>query len=135
MHVFINDNKVQMIQDMQEEQIETIRHLFQVVHPIEHFARTPKVGWVYDFKGECYPDIASVTPRQIRQAWILLGRSLTVIEIAIDSLPEPHRSLARAEWEYSTIVMRRNPLVTLLAQLNGYTDDDLDALWIFAGSI
>lgn len=135
MNVFINDNKVQMISDMSEEECEKIRHLYQVVYPIEHFPREPKVGWIHDAKGGCHPNIKEVTPRQIRQAWILMGKSLTEIEIAIDSLPEPQRSLARAEWEYSTVVFRRNPLVTLLAYLNGYSDDELDALWLFAGSL
>lgn len=134
MKAFINDNKIVMLQDMSEEDVDKIRHLFQQVIDTSIFARDVKIGWIYE-KGDCYPDIKSVTPRQIRQAWILSGKNLTEIEIAIDSLSEPYRSLARAEWEYSTLVFRRNKLVDMLAAANGYGADELDALWIFAGTL
>lgn len=134
MYAIINDNKIVDIREISEEEMIGIAGRNQNVIEYSSFVRPPYIGWLYE-KGVAFPDIKSVTPRQIRQAWILSGQSLTVIEIAIDSLPEPYRSLARAEWEYSTIVMRRNPLVSMLASANGYTDDELDALWIFAGTL
>jgi hypothetical protein len=79
--------------------------------------------------------VRDVTPRQIRQAWILSGKQLSEIDDAIAALPEPHRSLAQIEWEYSTIVMRNNPLVAMLGQAQGYTSQQLDDLWILAASL
>jgi hypothetical protein len=134
MYAVINDNKIVDIRDILEDEMPGVAGRNQHVVEYSSFVRPPYVGWLYE-NGIAFPDIKSVTPRQIRQAWILSGQSLTVIEIAIDSLVEPHRSLARAEWEYSTIVMRRNPLVAMLANANGYTDEQLDALWIFAGTL
>lgn len=131
---FINNYKVEQLEDLTIEDVDLIRHLYQIVIDTTDLPRAPKIGWVFD-NGTLYPDIKPVTPRQIRQAWILLGNSLSIIDIAIDTLPEPHKSLARAEWEYSTLVFRRNKLVTMLGQMNGYTDDQLDTLWIFAGAL
>lgn len=134
MYAIINDNKIVDIREISEDEMSVVRGMNQHVIEYSSFVRPPYIGWVYE-KGVAFPDIKSVTPRQIRQAWILMGKSLTEIEDAIDSLSEPHRSLARAEWEYSTLVFRRNPLVAMLAGMNGYTDEELDALWIFAGSL
>lgn len=134
MYVIINDNKVVDIRDISEEELVSVRGTNQQVVEYSYFTRAPKVGWVY-INGVCHPDIKPVTPRQIRQAWILMGKQLSEIDTAIDSLPEPHRSLAKAEWEYSTLIIRENNLVSTLGQMQGYSADSLDALWIFAGGL
>lgn len=79
--------------------------------------------------------IPNVSPRQIRQALILQGISLSQIETALDGLPEPTRSLAKIEWEYSVGFVRANPLVAQVAVILGWTPEQLDALWVFAGSL
>lgn len=81
------------------------------------------------------PPIPNVTPRQIRQALIISGVDLNTIEAAIDSMPEPQRSLARTEWEYSTAFERNRPLVAQVGQLLGWTDTQLDTLWVMAGTL
>lgn len=76
-----------------------------------------------------------VTPRQIRQALILSGITLDQIDQAIDSLEEPTRSLARVEWEYSIAFQRHRPLVSQVAAMLGWNDDQLNALWDLAASL
>jgi len=76
--------------------------------------------------------IDDVTPRQIRQAWVLMGRQLSEIDNAIAALPEPTKTLAAIEWEFSTLVQRSNPLVAMLGASQGFSSDQLDSLWKFA---
>lgn len=80
-------------------------------------------------------ELKDVTPRQIRQALILSGITLDQIDQAIDSLDEPTKSLARVEWEYSIAFQRHRPLVSQVAQMLGWTDEQLDALWRLAASL
>jgi hypothetical protein len=77
----------------------------------------------------------SVTPRQIRQALVLNGVSLAAIDSALAGLPDPTKTMAQIEWEYSTLVYRSNPLVGQVGQLLGWTSDQIDALFIFANSL
>lgn len=79
-----------------------------------------------------FPD---VTPRQIRQALVLYGISMTEITDALNSLPEPMKTLANVEWEYSNWFQRKRPLVISVGQMLGWTPEQLDDLWKFAGSL
>lgn len=133
--VFINDNKVVRIEnDMAEDDAMSIRHLFQQVKELSYFSRTPEVGWIYENEN-ARPDIPSVTPRQIRQALVLYGVNMSMIESALGSLPEPHASLAKTEWEYSISFDRNRPLVKSVGQMLGWNEDQLDNLWKFAKTL
>lgn len=79
--------------------------------------------------------IKDVTPRQIRQAMVLSGVTMEQIDAAIASLPEPTKSLARIEWEYSTLFIRSNPLVSSVGTMLGWSSDQLDALWRLAATL
>jgi len=79
--------------------------------------------------------IPDVTPRQIRQALILSGVSLASIEAALATLPEPTKSLAETEWEYSIAFQRYRPLVQQVGLMLGWTPEQLDQLWLFAGTL
>lgn len=81
------------------------------------------------------PIIKDVTPRQIRQALILSGVSMASIDAALDTLPEPTKSLAKAEWEYSIAFQRNRPLVAQVGIMLGWTSQQLDDLWIFAHTL
>lgn len=81
------------------------------------------------------PVLNDVTPRQMRQALVLSGVSLEMIENALNSLSEPTRSLARIEWEYSIAFQRNRPLVTQVGLMLGWTDTQIDALWRLAASL
>lgn len=79
--------------------------------------------------------ISDVTPRQIRQALILSGVSMSSIDSALNSLPEPTKSLALTEWEYSIAFQRHRPLVAQVGQMLGWNNSQLDALWKFAATL
>jgi hypothetical protein len=79
--------------------------------------------------------IPDVTPRQIKQALVLSGVTLQSIDDALNSLSEPTKSLAKIEWEYSISFQRSRPLVNSVGQMLGWTSQQLDALWIYAGTL
>jgi hypothetical protein len=89
----------------------------------------------YNVAGLEKQEIADVTPRQMRQAMILSGISIPSIEAAIQTLPEPNRSLAQVEWEYSIAFKRSNPLVAMIGVVVGKTPAEIDSLWLLAATI
>ena len=69
-----------------------------------------------------------VTMRQARL--VLLGAGLLgQVEASINALPEPQRSAARIEWDFSSEVHRDKPFVQLLAGALGLTPEQLDDLF------
>lgn len=100
---------------------------------------TTEEQWLEKLAEYAKPPIATefpdVTPRQIRQALILSGVSMSQIDDALGSLPEPMKSLAMAEWEYSNSFQRNRPLVSSVGQMLGWTSQQVDDLWKFAGSL
>jgi len=81
-----------------------------------------------------YVPPAEVTMRQARLALLQAGK-LAAVDAAINALPEPTKTAARIEWEYSGTVRRRQPLVLALAPALGLNDAQLDALFIAAESL
>lgn len=76
-----------------------------------------------------------VSPRQMRLALISGGTSLQDIEDILDTLPEPHRSIARVTWEYSVEFQRNNPILISLAPMLGLTEQQVDDLFILASTL
>jgi hypothetical protein len=76
----------------------------------------------------------AVTMRQARRALRLAGL-YDAIQPAIDALPEPQRTDAQIEWDYSSEVQRHNAFVGMLAGALALDDAALDALFIAAGAI
>lgn len=77
-----------------------------------------------------------ITPRQARQALLLAGYTAEEVIAGIDSIPDPTvRGLARIEWEYSTAFIRTNPLVNNVAALLGWTQKQVDDLFILGASL
>lgn len=75
-----------------------------------------------------------VTMRQARLA--LLGAGLLAqVDAAIEALPEPQRSAARIEWDYSSEVHRNRPFVQQLGYALGLNDEQLDALFTQAAAL
>jgi len=75
-----------------------------------------------------------VTQRQARMALHSLGL-LTTVEAAINALPDPPRTEARIAWDFSNTVQRGNPFVSQLAALLGFTEAQLDQLFIAAAAL
>lgn len=69
-----------------------------------------------------------VTMRQARLALHAAGR-LNDVEVAIDSLPEPPRTAARIEWDYSSEVFRNKEFVAMIGQALNLSGEDLDELF------
>lgn len=131
---FINDNKIVKIEEYENSSLIIDSHMVQQVIEITSISPQPKIGWLYS-NGVLKANIPDVTPRQIRQALILNGVSVDMIEAALNSLPEPNRSLAITEWEYSTMFLRSNKLVSAIGQMLGWGSGQLDALWLMAAKL
>lgn len=76
----------------------------------------------------------TVTMRQARRALLAAGK-LALVEAAIDAMPEPQRTEARIEWEYSNEVHRHQPLVLGLAPALSLSAGQLDALFVQAATL
>lgn len=133
-YVLINNNLVISIEDLDEETIELVRGHYQQILPIEQFSPEPKVGWAWDGT-TLYNNLPDITPRQIRTALVLSGISLTMIDEALGSLPEPTKSFAIISWEYAVSFSRRDPLVSNVGLMLGWGDAELDGLWQMAAQI
>lgn len=72
-----------------------------------------------------------VTMRQARQQLIKTGK-LAAVNAALAGMAGEAGELARAEWEYSTVVQRNRPLVLTLGSALGI---DLDAMFIAAAAL
>ena len=131
---FVNDFKVLKIEEYESYDDILDAHIYQVVIDITELDLNVKVGWAYQ-GGKLFNDLPDVTPRQMRQALILSGVSMQMIEDALGALPEPSKSLALTEWEYSIAFKRQNPLVRTVGVMLGWTSDQLDDLWIMAGKL
>lgn len=131
---FINDNQVKKIEELEEEQAFAQLLYFQQAVQIDGMDPEPQVGWLFE-NGKLVANIPDATPRQIRQALILSGVSTEMITAALDSLPEPTRSLAKAEWEYSIAFKRNRPLVIQVGLMLGWTPKQVDDLWKLALSL
>lgn len=78
--------------------------------------------------------VSSITMRQARLALANVGK-LDDVELAIAALPEPQKTQAQIEWEYSNEVQRNKPLVTLLGAALGFSESELDALFVDAAGL
>ena len=80
------------------------------------------------------PVPAEVTMRQARLALHASGK-LTAVNAAINALPDPPKTAALIEWEYSNAVRRDSQFVALLGPALGLDAAGLDALFIAASKL
>lgn len=95
-----------------------------------------------DVANQTFKAIQPVTNQQLRTALVLMSFQQNkpnihpdAIRAFIETLPEPNRSLALQQWEYSNEMNRNNPLVNSMATGLGLTSADLDAMWLFARTL
>lgn len=125
---------IERIDDV-EDDLGIIRaHEYQAVIDISDYSYMPEVGWSYE-NGKLFLKLAPVTARQIRRGLLALGITGVMIETALNSLPEPTKSAALIEWEYSNEFFRTHELVAMVAQMLGWTAKDLDDLWKLSRSL
>lgn len=75
-----------------------------------------------------------VTMRQARLALLEAGL-LSSVQAAINSLPEPDKTKAQIEWDYSNALQRGNPFVATLGAALGLNEQALDNLFITAAKL
>lgn len=80
------------------------------------------------------PPPNTVTMRQARLALLGAGM-LGAVTTAINNLPEPNRSVATIEWEYSQEVHRNRALIQELGPLLGLSTEQLDGLFTVAATL
>ena len=78
--------------------------------------------------------IPAITPRQLRLSLYQKGL-LTGVEAALASLPEPQKSGAAIEWEYSSQFLRDHPMVNAIASALGVDSKTLDEIFINGSSL
>ena len=77
---------------------------------------------------------AEVTMRQARLALHAAGK-LAAVTDAINALPDPPKTAALIEWEYSSTVRRDSQFVALLGPALGLDAAGLDALFVAASKL
>ncbi len=75
-----------------------------------------------------------VTMRQARLALLSAGK-LSLVNAAIAGLPEGEKEAAEIQWEYGSEVERLSPLVVGLMPALGMTEEEIDALFVLAGTL
>ena len=100
--------------------------------PATHQVQWDGAQWVVSAIVPTVP--AEVTMRQARLALLGAGK-LAAVDAAIASMPEPQKSAARIEWEYSGAVQRHNGFVAALGPALGLSEAQIDALFIAASKL
>jgi hypothetical protein len=90
------------------------------------------VAYAPDPEPEAIP--TEVTMRQARLALLAAGK-LAGVDAAIASMPEPQKTAASIEWEYSNALQRNNPFVAQLGAALGLDAAGIDALFVEAAKI
>ena len=70
----------------------------------------------------------------LREAVMFAGE-MPAIAAAINGLPEPQKSIAWNRWEYKENIVRDSPIIAMLQQELGWTNDFVDGLYKHAASI
>lgn len=70
----------------------------------------------------------------LREAVMRAGE-MDAITNALNSLPEPQRSIGWNRWEYKENIVRDSPIISMLQQELGWTDGFVDDLYKSAASI
>lgn len=78
--------------------------------------------------------VTTITMRQCRLQLLTINK-LADVDAAIASLPEPEKSAAQIEWEYTATVERDSPLISQLGPALGLDDEQLDALFSEAAGL
>ena len=76
-------------------------------------------------------DSGNVQMVSMRQARLMLHKMglLTQVQSVINSLPEPQKTEAQIEWDFSQEVRRDFPLVAVMKRGLNLTDEQLDNLF------
>ena len=70
----------------------------------------------------------------LREAVMFAGE-MAAITNALDSLPQPDKSIAWNRWEYKETIVRSSPIILQLQSMLGWDDSFVDQLYKHANSI
>jgi len=121
------------------------------VYPLYHDSQTAfdfvERGPIEERNGEYWQtyDGRDRTPEEIRQTMVVSMRQarlallaqnyLSLVEDAIDLIPEPDKSKVQIEWEYASIVERTSEWVSIMQPALGLDDEAMDDLFEFAATL
>jgi hypothetical protein len=77
----------------------------------------------------------SVKPRQLKTAIVLSGITLEDVDLAINSIQEPDRTIAKIAWEYSIEFERNHQMVESVATILNLTSEQVDEIYILAETL
>lgn len=124
------------------EVVESDPHMLFVPHYAAQFVEVAdevQAGWKLEVGEWVEPDPVIYIPQEVtmRQARLALLENglLANVQPAINSLPEPDKTKAQIEWEYSNALQRSNPFVAVLGAALGLSSQDLDDLFIQASAL
>lgn len=76
-----------------------------------------------------------VSQRQIRTQLVLDGFDLNDVQLAINGLTEPNKSIAQIAWDYAITFERDSPLLMCLANNLGLTQNNVDTIFLNASKL
>lgn len=141
LHACLQGKEVVKIVNIENEEqyFEMIKD-YTAIFRIEEEAIRPNVGWTLEgltwVQNQIAPSsVAAVTPRQIKLALIRTGKPLADIENFIKALPEPTASEVFIWWSESKEFFRDNEVLNQMAPLMGFSQQDLDNLFLYASTL
>ncbi len=81
------------------------------------------------------PKVPSVIANWRAQAVLSIAGILPAVDAALDSLPEPSRTIALAAWNGGAEVHRNGPTVAAAIAALGLSDAEVDAMFLQAASL
>ena len=76
-----------------------------------------------------------ITKLQLKVQLVKMGFDLQIIENAINTLPEPQKTLAFLSWTEATNFYRDNDMIASVGQMLNLTSEQIDELFIEADKI
>lgn len=76
-----------------------------------------------------------VSQRQLRTQLVLDGFDLNDVQLAINELTEPNKSIAQIAWDYAITFERDSPLLICLANNLGLTQNNVDTIFLNASKL
>lgn len=76
-----------------------------------------------------------VSQRQLRTQLLLDGFDLNDVQLAINELTEPNKSIAQIAWDYAITFERDSPLLMCLASNLGLTQNEVDTIFLNASKL
>lgn len=77
----------------------------------------------------------TVSQRQLRTQLALNGFDLNDVQLIINSLPDPNKTIAQIAWDFALTFFRTDPLLIAIAGALNISESDLDQIFINASKL